>query len=208
MMGLLRKIVRAYSWRTGKAQSLYRRVCQPNSLEWGGFLARWGGFQSIGHQTSINFGCVVTDPAYTRVGTNVILSDCVLLGHDASINVLNNQFGKKLDSVGPVIIQDNCFVGHGAIVLQGVTIGPNSIVAAGAVVTKDVPPGVVVGGNPARIICTTQELLQRVEERSNSYPWIDLIRQREGAFDPAVEPELVRHRVAYFYGSQSGTSGK
>lgn len=82
-----------------------------------------------------------------------------------------------------------------------VTIGPDSIVAAGAVVTKDVPPGVVVGGNPARVICTTQELLQRAEERSNNYPWIDLIRKREGAFDPAMEPELVRRRVAHFYGS-------
>ena len=202
-MGLLKKFVRLFAWRTGRAQGLYRRICQPSSLEWGKFLARWGGFQSIGEKTSINLGCVVTDPAYTKVGSNVILSDCVLLGHDASINVLNNQFGKKLDSVGPVIIQDNCFVGHNAIVLPRVTIGPNSIVAAGAVVTKDVPPGVVVGGNPARIICTTQELLQRVEERSNSYPWIDLIRQREGAFDPALEPELVRRRVAYFFDSKA-----
>jgi hypothetical protein len=60
-----------------------------------------------------------------------------------------------------------------------------------------------VGGNPARIICTTQELLQRVEERSNSYPWIESIKQREGAFDPALEPELVRRRVAYFFGPKA-----
>ena len=208
MMGLLRKFVRAYSWRTGKAQGLYRRISRPGSLEWGGFLARWGRFYAIGKEVSINIGCNVTDPAYTRIGNNVALSACTLLGHDASVRILNNRYGKKMDSVGYIDIKDNSFVGHGAIVMPRVTIGPDSFVAAGAVVTKDVPPGVVVGGNPARIICTTQELLQRVEERSNSYPWIDLIRQREGAFDPAVEPELVRHRVAYFYGSQSGTSGK
>jgi acetyltransferase-like isoleucine patch superfamily enzyme len=199
-MSLLRNLIRFLAWRTGRLKSMYRRLCQPSSLEWGEFLSRWGGFHSIGQQTSINFGRVVTDPAYTRIGNNVILSDCVLLGHDASVSVLNNQFGKKLDSVGPVVILDNCFVGHGAIVMPRVTIGPDSIVAAGAVVTKDVPPGVVVGGNPARVICTTLELLQRAEERSNNYPWIDLIRQREGSFDPAMEPELVRRRVAHFYG--------
>lgn len=201
LMLLVRRLVHAVAWRTGKAKGLYRRLCCPTTLEWACFLRRWGGFQSIGEQTSINLGCVVTDPAYTKVGRNVILSDCILIGHDASVSVLNNQFDKKLDSVGPVVILDNCFVGHGAIVLPRVTVGPNSIVAAGAVVTKDVPPGVVVGGNPARFICTTLELMRRVEERSNAYPWIDLVRQRKSAFDPVLEPELVRQRVAYFFGA-------
>lgn len=201
-MGLLKKFVRLFAWRTGRAQGLYRRICQPSSLEWGSFLACWGNFYSIGKEVSINVGCNVTDPAYVRVGNNVALSACTLLGHDASVRILNNRYGKKMDSVGYIDIRDNSFVGHGAIVMPRVTIGPDSFVAAGAVVTKDVPPGVVVGGNPARIICTTQELLQRVEERSNSYPWIDLIKQREGAFDPALEPELVRRRVAYFFGSK------
>lgn len=200
LMTLIRAAVRSMAWRTGKASSLYRRLCKPTTLEWGGYLAKWGGFQSIGEKTLINYGCIVTDPAYTKVGCNVILSNCVLLGHDASINVLNNKFSKKLDSVGPIVIHDNCFIGHGAIVMPRVTIGPDSIVAAGAVVTKDVPPGVVVGGNPARIICTTFELLQRIEERSNTYPWMDLIREREGSFDPSLEPELVRQRVAHFFG--------
>lgn len=207
-MGAWKRFVRLFAWRTGRAQGLYRRICQPGSLEWGSFLARWGGFYSIGQEVSINIGCNVTDPAYTRIGNNVALSACTLLGHDASVRILNNRYGKKMDSVGYIDIRDNSFVGHGAIVMPRVTIGPDSFVAAGAVVTKDVPLGVVVGGNPARIICTTQELLQRVEERSNSYPWIELIKQREGAFDPALEPELVRLRVAHFYGSESGASKK
>ena len=66
--------------------------------------------------------------------------------------------------------------------------------------TKDVPPGVVVGGNPARFICTTDELVQRMEERSGTYPWMDLIRKRNGAYDPFVEPQLKRMRVSHFYG--------
>lgn len=202
----LKCVIRSFAWRTGRLQGLYRRICRPSSLEWGGFLARWGGFYEVGRDVSINVGCNVTDPAYTRLGNNVALSSCTLLGHDGSIRVLNNRFGKKLDSVGLVDIRDNSFVGHGAIVMPRVTIGPDSFVAAGAVVTKDVPPGVVVGGNPAKVICTTQELLERAEARSNAYPWIELIRQREGVFDPAMEPELVRMRVEHFYGPTNSST--
>lgn len=200
LVKLFRYCLKQYAWRTGKARAIYRRLCCPTSLEWGGFLARWGGFYSVGERVSITFGCNVTDPAYVRVGSNVGLSSCTILGHDASVRILNNRFDKKLDSVGKVDIRDNSFVGHGAIVMPRVTIGPDSIVAAGAVVTKDVPPGVVVGGNPARVICTTEELLRRMEARSDAYPWIDLIRQREGSYDPRMEADLVRMRVAHFYG--------
>jgi acetyltransferase-like isoleucine patch superfamily enzyme len=52
----------------------------------------------------------------------------------------------------PVIIRDNVWIGMNAVVLKGVTIGENSVVAAGAVVTRDVPPNVVVAGNPAQVV--------------------------------------------------------
>jgi acetyltransferase-like isoleucine patch superfamily enzyme len=52
----------------------------------------------------------------------------------------------------PVIVGDDAWIGFGAIVLKGVTIGPGAIVAAGAVVTKDVPPRAIVAGNPARVV--------------------------------------------------------
>jgi maltose O-acetyltransferase len=52
----------------------------------------------------------------------------------------------------PVIIGKRCFIGGGSMILPGVTIGDGSIVAAGAVVFRDVPPGSIVGGNPARVL--------------------------------------------------------
>lgn len=52
----------------------------------------------------------------------------------------------------PVVIEDGVFLGVNSVVLPGVTIGRNSVVGAGSVVTKDVPPNVVIGGNPAQII--------------------------------------------------------
>lgn len=179
----------------------FLRFCRPGSLEYGEFLKRHGGLYAIGENTSINVGINITDPAYVRIGSNCALSACTLLGHDGVVRILNTTYGKKLDSVGKIDILDNSFVGHGAIVMPGVTIGPNSIVAAGSVVSKDVPPGVVVGGVPAKVIGTTDALVARIESRSNDYPWHHLIEQREGAFDARMEPELRRMRVQHFYGS-------
>jgi len=199
VIGLVRRLIGQVAMRAGRG-GLYRRVCSPSTSEWANYLARWGGLHCVGIGVEINYGCNITDPALVRIGNNVTLSDCTLLGHDGVIRILNTRFNKKLDSVGSIDIRDNCFIGYGAIVMPRVTIGPDSIVAAGAVVTKDVPPGVVVGGNPARVICTTEELVLKMEQRCSAYPWIDIIRQRNGAYDAELEPTLVAMRVEYFFG--------
>lgn len=61
-------------------------------------------------------------------------------------------------SAGKVHIKENCFIGGGSLILPGVTVGPNAIVGAGAVVFEDVPPYAIVAGNPARIIATDIEV--------------------------------------------------
>ena len=60
--------------------------------------------------------------------------------------MLYHAYGARVDSVGKIDIRDNVFIGHGAIILHGVTIGPNAVVAAGALVNQDVLPGTIVGG--------------------------------------------------------------
>lgn len=67
---------------------------------------------------------------------------------------------------GSIEIFDNCFIGAKSVIMYDVKIGPNAIVAAGSVVTKDVPEGAVVGGNPARVITTTAVVAKKRAEQA------------------------------------------
>mgnify|MGYP002625309783 CR=1 FL=1 len=65
------------------------------------------------------------------------------------------------DTFGKIVIGDWVYIGNNSLIMPGVTIEDHVLVAAGSVVTKSVPAGMVVGGNPARIICTVEEYLER-----------------------------------------------
>ena len=194
--------LRHLAFRHGLGIWLYLRISRPGGTEYAEFLRLHGRLYGVGKDCHINRDCAITDPEYVRLGNNVVLSTCTLLGHDGSIAVLNRAFGVRLESVGKVDIRDNVFIGYGAIVLPGVVIGPNAIVAAGAVVTKDVPEGIIAGGVPARPIGNVSDLVTKLDQQTRSLPWADLILSRVGSFDAAIEPELRRQRVEYFYGAQ------
>lgn len=68
------------------------------------------------------------------------------------------------DAFGKIVIEDDVYIGSCSLILPGVTIGEGSLVAAGSVVTKSVPPHVVVGGNPARVICSAEEFIAKNEK--------------------------------------------
>lgn len=203
MLQFLRAALRASALRSGHGASLSFRLSPPSPTEYADFLRHRGRLHSIGRDVGIVYGTEILDPAYVRIGSNVLLANCTLIGHDGSIEVLNRAYGVKLDAVGKIDIRDNVFIGHRAIVMPGVTIGPNAIVAAGAVVTKDVPPDAIVGGVPARVLGTLSEMVRRKERETAELPWAALIARREGAFDAEMEPELIRRRVEYFFGPPS-----
>ncbi|MEO5689851.1 MAG: acyltransferase [Burkholderiaceae bacterium] len=201
MPPFIENFIRRRAMKTGKGKNLFRRVAE-SSREWGDYMAKWGGLYSCGTTPTINVGCNITDPYLVRIGNNCALSACTLLGHDAVVHIVNREQGLKLDSVGFIDIRDNSFIGHGAIIMPNVRIGPNSVVAAGSVVTKDVPPNTIVGGAPAKPIGSYDDMVERLKKRSASYPWIGLIEKRVGGFDAALEPELRRMRVKHFFESE------
>ena len=96
-------------------------------------------------------------PYLLEIGNNVIVSRMVtILTHDAA-----TAYAGDLIKVGRVAIHDHCFIGANATILCNVQIGPDSIVGAGSVVTRDIPAGEIWGGNPARFICRTKEYISR-----------------------------------------------
>jgi acetyltransferase-like isoleucine patch superfamily enzyme len=204
MKRLLAALVRTFALRTGRLRWLYLRLCRPNGFEYAEFVRRHGCLHAIGEHCSILPTTTFTDPHLTSLGNNVHFSTCALICHDGSIAMLNRAYDTHLDAVGPIIIRDNVFIGYGAVVLQNVTIGPNSIVAAGAVVTRDVPPDTIVAGVPARPIGTLDDLVARMRDRTVKLPWADLIERRgSGALDPQLEPALIAMRIAHFFDGAS-----
>jgi acetyltransferase-like isoleucine patch superfamily enzyme len=201
-MNIFRKLLKIIAMKTGRGRRMYIRFCNPDSYEYGEFLRRHGNFHSFGVNTSINIGANFTDPYYYSIGSHCALSACTLIGHDAVVNVIANATGKRYDAVGKIVVHDYCFIGHGAIVMPNVTIGPRSVVAAGSVVTKDVPANSIVGGVPAKVIGTFDELCANAERRSLVYPWHELVANRGCAFVAKMEPMLRELRVKYFYPSE------
>ncbi|MDX2161922.1 MAG: sugar O-acetyltransferase [bacterium] len=110
------------------------------------------GYQiHIGARTFINFGAVLLDVGRITIGDDVQFGPNVqLLTPTHPLDP--EQRRAKLEAAEPITIANNVWLGGGVIVLPGVSIGENTVVGAGAVVTKDLPANVVAVGNPARII--------------------------------------------------------
>lgn len=110
----------------------------------------YGRYITIGARSFVNYGLVALDVAPIRIGEDVRIGPNVqLLPPTHPLEAEARRAG--WEGGRPIVIEDNVWIGGGAIVLPGVTIGHNSVVGAGAVVTRDVPPDTLVTGNPARI---------------------------------------------------------
>jgi acetyltransferase-like isoleucine patch superfamily enzyme len=110
-----------------------------------------------------------TEPWLIRLGDHVgIAPDVTFVTHSAN-TVFQDKY-ESLTDFGRIDIRDNCYIGVNATILSNVVIGPNSVVGACSVVTKDVPPETVVAGNPARPICTLAEYEKKVLSRHLDIP--------------------------------------
>lgn len=114
----------------------------------------YGKHTKIGKNVFINFDCVFLDLGGITIEDNVLIAPKVSLlseGHPVSPD------NRQSLVPGHVHIKKNAWIGAGAMILPGVTIGENAVVAAGAVVSKDVPANTIVGGVPAKIIKTIEQ---------------------------------------------------
>jgi len=120
------------------------------------FFCDYGSNTSLGHRFYANTGCVVLDSAPVTIGHRVLLGPAVQLL--AATHPLEPGLrAQGLEYAEPVAVGDDVWLGGGAIVLPGVTIGDRAVVGAGSVVTRDVPANAVVAGSPARVIRSLEE---------------------------------------------------
>ena len=116
------------------------------------FHANWAGKHvHFGRKVYANFNLTVVDDThvyvgdYTQFGPNVVLA---VAGHPIDPALREQGYQYNL----PIHIGRNCWIGAGALILPGVTIGDNTVIGAGSVVTRDIPSGVVAVGNPCRVL--------------------------------------------------------
>lgn len=130
------------------------------------FHANWGGHHvHFGNNVYANFNLTLVDDTHIYVG------DCTMFGPNVTVATAGHPILPELREQAyqynaPVHIGRNCWIGAGAIIVPGVTIGDNTVIGAGSVVTKDIPPNVVAVGNPCRV-------LRQISERDREYYFKD-----------------------------------
>jgi maltose O-acetyltransferase len=173
---------------------------------------RWRRLRKLG----MHIGGGVNLPASTFIDTShcflISVGDwcgfgegCVLLAHDG-------QFDEFLDAgrIGRVVIHPHSHLGTRTIVLAGVEIGPRTIVGAGSVVTRSLPPDTVCAGNPARVITSLDEYLARHREALERLPKFDYLSYDIRFLTPERKAELVAATAstdAYITGGFTATLG-
>ena len=105
---------------------------------------------NVGYQNTFSVAVSVRIGAHTMLASRVQIYDNI--SHPLSPERRLRHESFTLDEASPVVIGRNCWIGSGAIIMRGVTIGDNSVVGAASVVTSDVPPNSLVAGNPSRVV--------------------------------------------------------
>ncbi len=144
------------------------------------FRANWGGKHvHFGKNVYANFNLTLVDDTdiyvgdYTMLGPNVTLATA---GHP----ILPELREKAYQYNSPIHIGRNCWLGAGVIVLPGVTIGDNTVVGAGSIVTKDLPSNVVAVGNPCRVLREIGEHDRITYFKNRSINWSEIASAEKG----------------------------
>ncbi len=153
-------LMTAYNATTGRQGPLRRRLLEQLLGAVGEETAirpplyvDYGSQLRIGARSFANFGLVALDVAAITIGDDVQIGPNVqLLTPTHPLEAQPRR--EKWEAAAPITIGDNVWIGGGAIICPGVTIGDDTVVGAGSVVVRDLPPGVLAVGNPARVVRT------------------------------------------------------
>jgi maltose O-acetyltransferase len=114
------------------------------------FFCDYGSNISLGKKCFFNFNCIVLDVCRVTIGDHVLFGPAVQIY--TATHPLNAELRRRQEYAKPITIGSDVWVGGGAIICPGVTIGSRSVIGAGSVVTRDIPEGVFAAGNPCRVI--------------------------------------------------------
>ncbi len=156
MLGPIGKITRTVARRIARSMILARY----NDFTIAEYFRKQGA--RIGENNRIEVRSLGQEPWLVRIGNHCTIGPNVgFICHDGATWVFTEKY-PSLQKFATIEIGDNCFIGISAAIMGGVKIGPNAIVGACSVVTKDVPPNSVVAGNPARVVSTVEEYREKV----------------------------------------------
>ena len=126
------------------------------------FICDYGCNIHIGNNVTVNTGCTFVDCNKITIGNNVLIAPNVQIYTATHPVDLNERLAPVETDDGvdyirrtfalPVMIEDGCWIGGGVIILPGITIGKGSVISAGSVVTKNIPPDSLAAGNPCKVI--------------------------------------------------------
>ena len=120
------------------------------------FYCDYGYNIKAGEKVSFNFNCVVLDVAQVTIGNRTLFGPNVQI-YTATHPMNYKQRASGLEYAKPIIIGDDVWVGGSVVICPGVNIGNRSVIGAGSVVTKDIPPDVFAAGNPCKVIRSLDE---------------------------------------------------
>lgn len=152
----VKKLLRLYnlSEETPERQTILQQMLGAvgqNPIIWPPFFCSYGKNIYLGDYVFLNYMCTILDNNEVRIGSHVMIGPAVQI-YTAAHDLQAETRIQGWEVAKPILIEENAWIGGGAIILPGVKIGRNAVVGAGAVVTRNVPANTVVAGNPARVV--------------------------------------------------------
>lgn len=158
-------------WKWNEMKYLVRKIiffCIPSSSKRVKYIYKHNIFFECGENLFFQPRKLPADPKFIKFHDNVVVAaDVTFVCHDVMYLMYRNMKKKPMvQHIDCIEVMDNVFIGLGAIIMPGIKIGPNAVIAAGSVVTKDVSANSIVGGNPARVIGEFDVLVKKREDES------------------------------------------